>query len=83
MNWVALLIGCITSFIGTLGFSMMVKIRSKYLFWAALGGSLTFAVWFLCDFFGQGIFISNFVGAVAGAIYSEIFARIFKTRLSD
>ena len=79
MNWVALLIGCITSFIGTLGFSMIVKIRPKYLLFASLGGILTFAVWFLCDFYGQGIFISNFVGAVAGAAYAEILARIFKT----
>ena len=79
MNFLALLIGCITSFIGTLGFSMIVKIRPKYLFFASLGGILTFAVWFVCDFYGQGIFISNFIGAVAGAAYAEILARIFKT----
>lgn len=79
MNWTAFLIGSITSFIGTLGFSMIVKIRPKYLFFASLGGLLTYAVWFICDYFGQGIFISNFVGAIAGAIYAEILARIFKT----
>lgn len=79
MNWTVFLIGSITAFIGTLGFSMIVKIRPKYLFFASLGGLLTYAVWFICDYYGQGIFISNFVGAIAGAIYAEILARIFKT----
>ena len=79
MNIMVFLIGCITSFIGTLGFSMIVKIRPKYLFFASVGGLLTYAAWFLCDFYGQGIFISNFVGAIAGAIYAEVLARVFKT----
>ena len=79
MNWMAFLIGSITSFVGTLGFSLIVKIRPKYLFFAAFGGFLAYAAWFFCDFYGQGVFISNFVGAIAGAAYSEILARIFKT----
>ena len=73
------LIGAITSFIGTLGFALIVRIRPKYLLLAALGGLLTYAAWYVCDFNQRGIFICNFVGAMTGAIYSEILARVLKT----
>lgn len=79
MNWTALLIGVLTSFIGTLGFSLVVRLRPKYLIFAAFGGVLTYIAWFVCDFYVLGAFVSNFVGAAVGALYSEILARVFKT----
>lgn len=79
MDVTAFLIGAVTSFVGTLGFSLLVRIRPKYLFFAAFGGFIAFCVWFFCDFYGRGAFVSNFAGAAAAAIYSEILARIFKT----
>lgn len=73
------LTGVITSFIGTLGFALIVRIRPKYLLLAALGGVLTYVAWYVCDFNELSIFICNFVGAITGAIYSEILARVLKT----
>lgn len=73
------LIGIVTSFVGTLGFSLVVRLRPKYLAFAAFGGVIAYVAWFLCDFWGLGDFVSSFVGAALGALYSEILARVFKT----
>ena len=79
MNWTEFAIQAIACFIGTFGFALLMITRPKYLFFAALGGLITYVAWFFVDFYGYGDFVSNFAGASAGALYAEILARIFKT----
>lgn len=78
MNVTALLIGLISSAVGSLGFALIFRVRPKYLVPATLGGTLGFAVYFLFDWLGFHIFATNFLAAVATAIFSEICARVLK-----
>ena len=78
MNITALLIGLISSAVGSLGFALIFRVRPKYLVPASFGGMLGFAVYFLFDMLGFHIFATNFLAALAAAIFSEICARVLK-----
>lgn len=78
MNLTALWVGLLSSAVGSLGFALIFRVRPRCLFPATLGGTLAFFAYFIFDAFGFHIFLSNFLGAVASAIFSEICARIFK-----
>lgn len=78
MNLTALWIGLASSAVGSLGFALIFRLRPKYLLPATLGGTIGFAVYFLFDWLGFHIFATNFLAAVAAAIFSEICARALK-----
>lgn len=67
------------AFISSLGFGVLFNIKGKNLFFAALGGSIS---WFFYKIFKNYNFseiTSLFLSAVFFSIYSEICARILKT----
>lgn len=78
MNLTLFFIGLGSSAIGSLGFALIFRLRPRYLAPAALGGTLGFAVYFLFDWLGFHIFATNFLAAVAAAIFSEGCARFFR-----
>ena len=78
INWTLFASGLITSFLGSLGFALIFRLRPRYLTPAAFGGLFAFAVYFICDAFGMGLFASNFFAAIVGALYSELLARMMK-----
>ena len=78
MNWTTFFIGLGSSLVGSLGFALIFRVRSKHLAPASLGGALAFAVYFLLDFFGAHLFVSNFFAAAVAALYSELCARLLK-----
>ena len=74
-----MLLESLFAFFATLGFGILFNIKGKNLFYAALGGGLS---WLLSSSFinnGFSVTSSFFVTSVIFSIYSEIFARILKT----
>ena len=70
--WIQML----TAVIGTVGFSLIFRVRTIHLPFAALGGLITYFVYYSLEQIGWNLFLISFLGAVAGAVYSEIAARI-------
>lgn len=73
------LIMIFTSFIATAGFAMAFHIKAKHLLWAAIGGTLTCAVYVAFDMAGASLFLSNFVASLCSVLYASILARTLKT----
>lgn len=70
--WIQML----TAVVGTVGFSLIFRVRVKHLPYAALGGLLTYFVYYTLEQMGWNLLLLSFLAASVGAIYSEIFARI-------
>lgn len=68
----------ITAAISTLGFSILFYVHPRRLFVATLGGVLTTAVYLLAGHFLGGELLPNLIGALVGAGFSEIMARLTK-----
>ena len=67
------------SFVATLGFGIAFNIKGKKLFFAAVGGGIS---WFFYSLFleiGLSEISSLFISSILFSIYSEVLARIFKT----
>lgn len=74
-----MLLESLFAFFATLGFGILFNIKGKNLFYAALGGGLSW--FFSASFINNGFSVTSsfFVTSVIFSIYSEIFARILKT----
>ena len=66
----------ITSLLGSAGFSLLFKIRLRYLPYAILGGGLTYAAYYFGGLLTSSVFAGSFIGAAVSALFSEIFARV-------
>ena len=64
--------------IGTIGFSLIFRVRTIHLPYVAFGGLLTYFVYYSLEQIGWNLFLISFLGAVAGAVYSEFAARLRK-----
>lgn len=67
------------TFIATLGFGILFNIRGKKLFFAALGGAISWFVYLLGLSFDLTTLSALFISSLVFSLYSEIFARILKT----
>ena len=66
------------AFCGALGFAVLFGMRRRYLFTAALGGMLAWAVYLLLQ--GRtGGFAACLAAAAFAVLYAEVLARLFKT----
>ena len=70
--WIQML----TAVIGTIGFSLIFRVRLIHLPFVAIGGLLTYFVYYSLEQIGWNLFLISFLGAVAGAVYSEFAARL-------
>ena len=69
-----------SSFVGSLGFSMLFNLRGKRLFWASFGGSVAWGAYLIVKALSSGnLFLCGVISAMVATAYSEIFARILKT----
>ena len=68
----------ITAAVSTLGFSILFYVHPRRLVVATLGGLLTTAVYLLAGHFLGGELLPNLLGALVGAGFSEIMARVTK-----
>lgn len=73
-----MIIQLLAAFFGTLGFALIFQVRRKLLFWTALGGMLSWAVYLVLDYILHTIFLPYMCAAVAAAVYAQIMARIQK-----
>lgn len=67
-----------TALLGTIGFSFLFRISPKKLPMAAVGGTLTYAIYLALYLFGVGPLMIGFICAIFMAIFSEACARIFR-----
>ena len=70
------------SFFGTLGFGFLFNIRKNKLFWAALGGMLSWALFLLLGVVIENEAIRYFIVSVCSTAYAELMARVLKTPAS-
>ena len=68
----------ITAALSTLGFSILFFVHPRHLPPATLGGLLTCGVYLLAGHFIEGELLPNLLGALFGAGFSEIMARLTK-----
>ena len=71
--WVTLV-----SFFATFGFCIAFNIRGKKIFFAALGGAISWFFYSLPLQMGLSEISSLFISSVIFSVYSEVLARIFK-----
>ena len=77
-----ILIALLTAAIGTVGFSILFYVHPRRLLLATLGGVLTTAVYLLAGRTIGGELLPNLLGALVGAAFSEIAARLTKVPVS-
>lgn len=66
-------------FISTFGFGIVFNIRGKKLFYAALGGGISWFFYSLPLQYGFSEVASLFISSIIFSTYSEIMARVHKT----
>lgn len=74
-----MIVQLIAAFIGSLGFGIVMKIKGRQIFYAGIGGVVTWFIYLEAYALLESYFISNFIAAVFVAIFAEIMARINKT----
>ena len=72
----------VTSACGSVAFAIIYRVNVKYLPLAALGGVLTFAVYYTVEFFGLGVFAAAMLSSAFSALFSEVFAKICRAPVS-
>ena len=73
-----LLIELLACFIACIGFAILFNIHGTGIIVCAVGGTLTWLSYRVCQHFGAGDVTANLVGAMVASMYSEIMARIRK-----
>ena len=68
----------VTAALSTLGFSILFYVHPRRLALATMGGLLTTAVYLLAKQLIGGELLPNLLGALAGAAFSEVCARLTK-----
>ena len=69
-----IIIQLLTAFLGALGFALLFGTRGKHLFFAALGGLLTWGVYLAVHHFLPSLFFSNLIASVFAVTAAELFA---------
>ncbi|MBE6053751.1 MAG: threonine/serine exporter [Clostridium sartagoforme] len=67
------------AFFSTLGFGILFNIKGHKLFYAGLGGGLSWFISLCCQNLGFDTTSSFFISSIIFSIYSEIMARVLKT----
>ena len=68
----------LATFIACIGFSIIFNIHGFGIGICALGGTITWIVYCICDYLGCDIYVAYFLSAVIAAVYAEIMARVRK-----
>ena len=69
----------LTCVLGTLGFSVLLKVSKQKLIFTAIGGTVSALIYYFLSAAGSGTFKSTLFAMVAICVYSEALARITKT----
>ena len=74
-----LLIRLVSSFFATIGFAIMFKTKRRHLLHAGISGVVVYFIYYFFEFIGAPLFIASLASTTAGAIYSEVYARVCHT----
>ena len=77
-----LLLYTLSGLCGTVGYTLINRMRRKRIIGASLGGAMGVLVWYVCLYYSGNIFLSNMAAAFSVSVYSEIMARLLKTPAS-
>lgn len=77
-----LLLMLLASAVGSVGFAMIYRVAGKYLAIAAVGGTLTYFVYYTVSFFDAEVFVPSVLSLSFAALFSEIFAKIKRAPIS-
>lgn len=69
----------LSSFIGALGFSILFNVRGKKLFFAGLGGLVSWTVYLVMASMTTSTFLPNLAASMAATVYAEALARLAKS----
>lgn len=69
----------IMAFLGSLGFSILFNIRGRKLWYAAIGGMLSWIIYLLLETWLKNEMSQYFISSMIVTIYSEVLARMEKT----
>lgn len=69
----------IMAFLGSLGFSILFNIRGKKLWYAAIGGMLSWVIYLFLQLWLNNEMSRFFISSLIVTIYSEAIARVEKT----
>ena len=72
----------VVALIASLGFGVIFNIRGKNLFFATIGGGLSWLSYLLLKKFNVSDILSLFISSVIFSIYSEVCARFLKTPIT-
>jgi len=73
-----LLLYTLSGLCGTVGYTLINRMRRKRIIGASLGGAMGVLVWYVCLYYSGNIFLSNMAAAFSVSVYSEIMARATK-----
>ena len=79
MDISTMFIQSIFAFFSAIGFGILFNIKGNKLFYAGLGGGLSWFISLYCESLGLNTTSSFFITSIIFSIYSEIMARILKT----
>jgi len=74
-NWQFLII-TVMSAVASVGFSLLFRLNGKHLACAAIGGSMTYVVYYLVEVLTGSLFLAGLISSISFSLYSEIMARV-------
>lgn len=66
----------ISAVVATASFAVLFRLRPRYLAWAALGGGITYFIYYVINGMFAALFAASFFASIFSAIYSEVCARV-------
>lgn len=79
MEMKLIIIQILTGALGSVGFSLLFRLKTAHIPLAAIGGALTWSIYLLGLHLTDNIFGASLIAAVFCALYAEILAKIHKT----
>ncbi len=83
MDISTMIIQSIFAFFASLGFGILFNIKGNKLFYAGLGGGLSWFISLYCENLGLNTTSSFFIASIVFSIYSEVMARVLKTPVTS
>lgn len=64
------------AFLGSIGFAFFLKMKGKQIFYAGLGGLITWFIYLMVFDYCQSDFLGNLIAAIFVGVFAEIMARV-------
>lgn len=73
-----MVIQLIASFLGTIGYALMMRMKRYQVISVGIGGMITWAIYLLVEQHTDSVFICVFIASMFVAVYAEIMARVHR-----